>query len=195
MEPSLDWLPPRARLIATVDPADIDARCKEVRRTLSFPIGMGIIWNDPQSLIPERTEMIAEWGLFNGLALSSRKTYTCTTVAMLKWAARRHLTNIWPLTQQVCMWFAADRWDEGLQVQTVRKGFSHLKDFHKNWGYHDWDWTEFGSLVGMMRGWERSVGRKPRDGRKPWLYDYSLRWYSEVKWSPTCAVCCVTPCN
>ena len=100
--------------MATVDPNSIESRCKEVRRTLSFPIGMGIIWNDPKNLIPERTKMIAEWGLFNNLALSSQKTYTSTTIALLKWAARRHLTNIWPLTQQLCMWFAADRWDEGL---------------------------------------------------------------------------------
>ena len=73
---------------------------------------MSIVWNDPENRIPERTKMRAEWGLFNGLALSTRRTYTSTTVALLKWAARMHITNIWPLTQQCCMWFASDRWEE-----------------------------------------------------------------------------------
>ena len=176
----MSWFPECALEYTDIDYQNNDACYKEIRRSLAFPVGFSLAWNDPDDLIPEKIKMTAEWGLFNGLKVDSRYTYSCTIVQVMKWANKRHIHPIWPMSEKVCVWFASERFCNGIGLTTIRKGFSHLADFHRLWGYPFWDWTRYLSLSETLRGWDRAVGRIRKDARAPWLLKYFHKWLDKV---------------
>ena len=180
--PRAAWLPARpqypARTFALLTGAD---KFKYIRHSLAFPIGISWIWENDTDEIPEFVRMWAEWGLFNGISVASRGAYSSTAGIYLRWCDRWGKGPAFPMSEDNAALFASCRLciDE-IAVDTVVAGFTHLKKFHLNWGYPEWDWKNFFRLKETLHGWKKSCNAPNRNQRKAWRFVFFERWLAEI---------------
>ena len=156
-------------------------KLKLIRHTLAFPVGISWIWDDNYTKIPDFVRLWAEWGLFNGISLSTRSQYASGVSIFIKFCENFEIEKPFPVSERLLVLFGSYRVcvDE-VQVDTIRHNFAALRKFHLNWGWPDWEWCEFRRLKETMRGWRRSVYAPRRNQRNGWRLVFFQRWEIEI---------------
>ena len=177
------WVPKKRedRAIPAAIRNDPKKRDKMIREIFAFPIGHSFAWKETDLEIDERDRMLVEWGLFQSLKLSSRRTYASTVTTYLRWADLVKCKDPWPLNETKAALFAAWRLRHGkCMVSTIRSNFTHLQEFHRNFGMDSWIWTDTIRLPRVLRGWAASVACPHDKQRLPWLFEIFVHWWNRI---------------
>lgn len=172
-----DWLPSRPDFYnKNYDPTIPKQRFKAIRDTNAFPIGVSRIWRNKNPKISDRSRMLIEWALYAAVTERTRKNYAYTAAIVSEWGYDKDVSPLFPMDEETCLLWAADRLDEGISARHIKKCFSHLKDFHNNWYYPHWDWKKFPTLVRVTDSWMRCVLNPKERERKPVLLIFFHRF-------------------
>ena len=81
-----------------------------------------------------------------------------------------------PIKEEALLLWASEQIYSGLKVATIRSYFSHLKDFHRNWFWPQWDHLAFPTLPFIVEGWSKSVAVETIEQRQPWALSFFRIW-------------------